>query len=143
MTRIRKGVSPVIATVLLILVAVAATVIIWTWVSGAAANNPTSQPALQEKITIDAVKYISGDNQVTIYVTNLGPTTVTITAGYVLDANNGTAVCQSTFTTNNQIDPQSTQSFTVTCTNSLEAGRPYTAKVVTSNGVSATYNFNG
>lgn len=37
-----RAVSPVIATVLLILVAVAATVIIWTWVSGAAGNNPTA-----------------------------------------------------------------------------------------------------
>ena len=141
MNKSRNGVSPVIATVLLILVAVAATVIIWTWVSGAASNNPTAQPALQEKITIDAVQYDSGTGTATIYVTNTGQVNVDIVSAFILNATTGTVVCGGPLTTPVSIAAQSSGQVQLTCT--LTQGEPYVAKVVTANGISATYNFNG
>ena len=141
MTRIRRGVSPVIATVLLILVAVAATVIIWTWVSGAASNNPTAQPALQEKITIDAVQYIGANNTAIVYITNTGQVNVDIVSAYILNATTGTVVCGGPLTTPVSISAQSSGKVLLNCV--LTAGEPYVAKAVTANGISATYNFNG
>ncbi len=147
MMRTKRGVSPVIATVLLILVAVAATVIIWTWVSGAASNNPTTQPALQEKITIDGVKYDSTAQKATIYVTNLGQYDVNIASGYIIDATTSEVVCANTtsISPNNlpvTIKPQSTGEIIIgNC--GLTTGKPYVAKVITTNGVTSTYNFNG
>lgn len=145
MKRARRGVSPVIATVLLILVAVAATVIIWTWVSGASSNNPTTQPALQEKLVIDAVKTVKTNattSTATIYVTNVGQVQANITAAFVLDGISGTVVCSGNLTSVVPLNPGGSDSVDVTgC--SFSPGHPYTAKVVSSRGISATYNFNG
>jgi flagellin-like protein len=53
---LKKGVSPIIATVILVLIAVAAGVMLWLWVSGFASTTPAQQQALNERIRIDAVQ---------------------------------------------------------------------------------------
>jgi flagellin-like protein len=142
----RKAVSPVIATVLLILIAVAAAVIIWAWVSGAASQNPTTEEALQEKIVIDGVNVTkntqSGESTtytVKIYVTNLGKTKVTISSAYVLNGTTGSAVCSEP-DLSEPIDVGKTDTVQISSC-SLTSGNYYIAKVVTTNGVSATYSF--
>jgi len=69
--KMRKGVSPVIATLLLILIAVAAAVLLYTWVSGLSAN-------------------VAG-SQVT------GKTLTVIQATWAMGPNNNTAVDKQTF----------------------------------------------
>ena len=129
-----RGISPVVATALLVLIAVATAALLYLWVSGTVANQPTEEPAMHEKIKIDAVSY--DGNQVTVYVRNVGSVKATLDAVYVIDAVNGTIVGSNTGL-NQAIDPGASTSTSVTTT--LETGRPYIIKAVTKDGVEATY----
>jgi flagellin-like protein len=57
----KKGVSPVIATLLLILIAVAAAVLLYTWVSGLSANVAGSQ-VTGKTLTVIQATWAMGDN---------------------------------------------------------------------------------
>uniref|UniRef100_A0A7J3X8F5 Flagellar biosynthesis protein FlaG n=1 Tax=Thermofilum pendens TaxID=2269 RepID=A0A7J3X8F5_THEPE len=137
----RKAVSPVIATLLLIVIAVAAAVLTYIWVTGymgtvAPRETPTQ---LQERIKIDAVEVNAAAGTVTIYVTNIGETATEIVSAYVLTFDY-TAVCGGPLTTSVSIDPGGTDEASITgCT--LTSGTSYIAKVSTSRGVEATYTF--
>ena len=139
----RKGISPIIATVILVLIAVAAGVMLWLWVSGFTSAMPAEQQALNERIRIDAVKVEGGggDNKdVTIYVRNIGKTDVAIGAAYILDTSN--IIIASTTDTQSMptISPGSVKEVKVSLV-PLNSGYAYVAKVVTINGVETTYTF--
>jgi len=51
-----KGVSPIVATAILVLISVVAGVLLWLWVSGFTSAATAEQPALAERIKIEAVK---------------------------------------------------------------------------------------
>jgi len=137
----RKAVSPVIATLLLIVIAVAAAVLTYIWVTGymgtvAPRETPTQ---LQERIKIDAVKVDATTNTVTIYVTNIGETDTAIISGYVLTTKY-TAVCGTTIANPTTINPGGTAEVSVqNC--QLTPGETYIAKVSAKRGTEATYPF--
>ncbi|MEM1545006.1 MAG: archaellin/type IV pilin N-terminal domain-containing protein, partial [Candidatus Methanomethylicia archaeon] len=79
----RKGVSPVIATLLLILIAVAAAVLVYMWVTGYVRTTATGGEEMAERIKIEAVSVSS--SALTAYVRNVGDVTATIGAIYVID----------------------------------------------------------
>jgi flagellin-like protein len=139
---LKKGVSPIIATVILVLIAVAAGVMLWLWVSGFASTTPAQQQVLNERIKIDAVQI--SNNIVTIYVRNIGNSDVKIGAAYILDT---TGIIKATNTSTNAnklptISPGSVDTVKVDVSSAgLQAGYAYVAKVVTINGVEATYTF--
>jgi len=139
----RRGISPVIAAVLLVIISVAAGVLVWTWISGFATRNPTAQPTLEERIRIEAVN-ISGSGgtyKITVYVRNIGSKLVNITSAYIIDVN-GSVVFSNT-TLNVDIAPGDVKPIPVKDTSiSLKPGYSYTIKVVTLNGAEATYRFN-
>ena len=133
----RKGVSPIIAAAILIMISVVAGVLLWLWVSGFTSAATAQQPALGERIKIEGVE--ASTTQVKVYVRNVGGAPVNITHIYILDAA-GTIVAQSGVTTLTIIDPGKVD--TVTANNlDLKKGATYTVKVVTGNGVEATYTF--
>ena len=137
----RKGVSPVIATLLLIVVAVAAAVLTYIWVTGYIGRTTTAAEAsqLQERIKINAVGYDSGNQKVTISVANIGDVQVNITAAYVL-TEGGTQTCGGPLTSGTTISPGAIEDVVVSeC--SLTSGTTYVAKVVTKKGTEATYTF--
>jgi flagellin-like protein len=139
----RKGISPIIATVILVLIAVAAGVMLWLWVSGFTSAMPAEQQALNERIRIDAVKVEdgSGDNKnVTIYVRNIGKTGVAIGAAYILDTSNTIIASNTTIQDMPLIPPGSVEKVRVSSVQ-LRSGYAYVAKVVTINGVETTYTF--
>ena len=144
MKLLKKGVSPIIATVILVLIAVAAGVMLWLWVSGFASTTPAQQQALNERIRIDAVQVSTtdGTTTVTIYVRNIGNSDVKIGAAYILDT---TGIIKATNTSTDKlptIQPNEVKTVTVSVTsNALSTGYAYVAKVVTINGVEATYTF--
>ena len=131
MTAKRRGVSPVIAT-LLIVIAVAAALLTYIWVTGYIGRTTSTAEAsqLQERIKINAVQVQqqSGAYNVSISVANIGDVQVTITAAYVL-TEGGTQQCGGDI---NDV-PISTGSIgNVQVTGcSLNAGSTYIAKVVT------------
>lgn len=143
MTAKRKGVSPVIATLLLIVIAVAAAVLTYIWVTGymgkvTGAVEQTSTQQLQEKIKINAVSVNSTTKTVKLSVSNIGDTDVTISGAYVL-TQGGTSVCSSSFSSVS-ILKGGIQDVTISSC-SLTSGTTYTAKAVTSKGTEATYTF--
>ncbi len=147
MKRLGKGVSPIIATIILVLIAIAAGVMLWLWVSGFITSTPAQQPALNERIKIDAVNISSSSSSsgsnLSIYVRNMGSTNVTITAAYILTTSN-TAIAYST-SINVMIPPgqvtKINMNIPATASANIKPGYAYVAKVVTANGVEATYTF--
>ena len=128
-----RGISPVVATALLVLIAIATAAILYLWVSGAASSQLGGEEVLYERIKIDAVQYDDTNNRVIIYVHNIGETPVTISAAYVINAT-GT-VAQDT-TLSKSLNPGDITQVQVSA--ALDPGI-YTVKVVTENGVEATY----
>jgi len=146
MTEKRRGVSPVIATLLLIVVAVAAAVLTYIWVTGYMGKvtgtvEQTSTAQLQERIKINAVSVSDGTTpSVQLSVANIGEVDVQISGVYVLTAN-GTLVCGQSSTTTilkGQIKDVPDDAFSCT---GLTSGKTYIAKAVTSKGTEATYTF--
>ena len=138
----KKAISPVIATLLLILIAVAASILVYVWVTGYASSVTGAEASqLQERIKIDTVSVPSGTagSNVTIYVRNIGNVEVNVTSGYVIDS--VTSEVMGFNTTSLRLAPGAVQQLNVTLTTSLTSGRTYIAKVVTEDGVEATYSF--
>ena len=141
MTRKRKGVSPIVSVILLILIAVAATVILFSWFSGTAGQNPTNEPALQERIKIDGVQVTDdGSNyDITVYVRNIGEVSVSLSTLYIINATSGSVVGQTSVT--GTIGPGDTTSVSINDVFANSVTGVFIAKVVTTNGVEATYTF--
>jgi flagellin-like protein len=81
----KKGVSPVIATLLLIVIAVAAAVVTYTFVMGFVGTSTASASTAQGQLTYDAYKVEgnAGNANITIYLRNNGGKAVTVNAVYV------------------------------------------------------------
>jgi len=137
----RKAVSPVIATLLLILIAVAAAVLVYVWVTGYASSvTSTGTPELQEKIKVEAVSVSDDGSSVTVYVRNIGDTTVNISSIYIIDAASSQVI--KTTSPNESLTPGQVKEFEITSISpALEAGKTYIAKAVTENGVEAALSF--
>ncbi len=142
----RRGISPVIAVLLLIVIAVAAAVLTYIWVVGymGSLQQQSGAEQLQEKIKIEAVSY--SDNTLTIYVRNIGDVRVNITAAYligpqgtVIASNLGLGDGKGVVLAPGQVS--SNGDITISVTGGLDPGTTYTVKVVTEKGTEATYTF--
>jgi flagellin-like protein len=139
-----KGISPVIATIILVLIAVVAGVLLWLWTSGFTSALPAQQQALYERIKIEGVKVNKTQDKVnvTAYVRNVGSVNVNISTVYILKPD-GTIVEYSKLGTPITISPGEVEEVTVSVTLRYyyTAGYVYTIKVVTANGAEAAYTF--
>jgi flagellin-like protein len=140
MTSKRRGVSPVIATLLLIVIAVAAAVLTYIWVTGYMGTLQAQAGAqqVQERIKIEGVQV--NNNQISaIYVRNIGDTKVKIADVYLLDSSGNVIDKASPSTT---LDPASSTTISGELpTTTLQSGKTYIVKVVTERGTEATYQF--
>ena len=150
-----RAISPVIATLLLILIALAAAVLIYVWVTGYATGlTKAGAPELEEKIKIEAVSYDNSSGKFIVYIRNIGDTTVEITDIYVIEAKSNEVKYRLTFTyatidpgtvssfgdanvTDNEVDHKPTDSVDVV----LNEGITYIIKAVTKTGVEASTSF--
>jgi len=123
-----RGVSPVVATALLVLIAIATAVLLYLWISGTVQNAPQSNIRFQERIKIDGVDRVND----IAYVRNVGDGQVTISAVYVINQTTGEVVSGNT-SVNTPIDPGKIGQITVTIPDS----GTIIVKVVTKNGVEA------
>lgn len=78
-----KAVSPVIATLLLILIAVAAGVIVYGYVVGFIGTSTKNTTVQQSVMSVDVASASSTTNKVTAYVRNSGSTATTPSAFYI------------------------------------------------------------
>jgi len=127
------GVSPVIATLLLILIAVAAAVLVYLWVTGYVGTATRAQPEMEERIKVEAVSV--SDTTVKCYVRNVGGVTATVAHAYIETRG---VVITSSGEISSSIPPGS--STTIPISGSLSSGI-YTVRVVTKTGVEASYTF--
>lgn len=137
-----KGVSPIIATIILILIAVSAGVLLWLWVSTFASSAPATQSqALRERMKIEAVNVNTTTKRITAYVRNIGDVPIQITSAYILDIS-GNVVSAYNITTGNIIQPGQLGQIKIDVSaTSLSLGFSYRLKLVTSNGIESEYTF--
>lgn len=68
----RKAVSPLIATLLLILISIAAASLIYVFVTSYISGSAGQRPTVQSQIVIEAASLEATDKKVTVYVRNVG-----------------------------------------------------------------------
>ncbi len=165
----RKAVSPVLATLLMIAVAVALAVVIFAWSQGFLSSTSSAvgteqgaqNIAAQSQITIENVIPDASSNKTTIIIRNVGSVTVDVSSiqviglpsnsgfkdsGYVMIDSSG-ASADGTYV--KAVDPSSASSYTlakgsavtvVLTLNNLESGDFITVKVTTTAGSFAQYS---
>jgi len=148
--RSRRSISDIVAVVLLIVIAIAAAVIIYMWLSGLIGTIHTSTSATQVKLEITgaSVTYMSATGKpsnytVTAYVYNPpGSPSTSIKVGE-LEFTNSTVICTNStpLTTPSTITPSSTATVTFQCivSSPLPAGTPVEIVLFTTEGVQVTY----
>jgi flagellin-like protein len=145
----KKAVSPIIATLLLILIAVAAGVIIYVWATSYIGQQIGSVGG-QETFVITNVKYnkISGTNYVNVTVINQGISAINITTIKVYASDYSTLVATNTTTTTYHgalIAPGATSTFNIRLKlvtgQQIIKGQSYVLEVTTVKGNTAVYRF--
>jgi flagellin-like protein len=80
----RKGVSPVIAVLLMIAIAVAASILVYVWSMGLIGTLQTGGgQQVREQVILEAYSWNSTDKTLKLYLRNVGATDVTIDSIYV------------------------------------------------------------
>lgn len=83
----RRAISPIIATLLLILIAIAAGVVVYAYVVGFIGNSTTNAGGATNTLSIDQLNLkgtSTGSLPVTAYVRNLGPSTESFNTGFYI-----------------------------------------------------------
>jgi flagellin-like protein len=138
MTAKKRGVSPVIATLLLIVIAVAAAVLTYIWVTGymGTLQSQAGAQQVQERIKIEAID-ITNDK---VYIRNIGETKVTIAAVYLINSATGSTIASDT-SVNTELSPGELMDVSLTLSGNVNSGVTYIVKAVTAKGTEATYQF--
>ena len=123
----KKAVSPVIATLLMIAVAVAASVIVYVWSAGLLGTLMGGGGAqVKEQVILEAYEW-TATNALKLYLRNVGAADVKIAAIYVGGTQNAPAA--------NTISVKSSMMLTATSgPANLAAGTAYVVKIVTETG---------
>ena len=131
----KKGISTIIAVLLMIVITVAAAVITYIWVMGYIGGTMTGvkTATTQSSITIDDAYNIT--KFVYVLVRNVGSTNATVSSIYIGTSSSNLANA-GTIAGTNKIAPLTMQSLNVTYT-SLKKGTTYVVKVVDTDGGSA------
>ena len=89
----KRGVSPVIAVLLLVVITVAAAVLVYVWLVGfmQSQTSTTGETALGEQLKFEAVS-LKTDGSFEAYVRNIGDRDIRIVAFYLLEADGRTVV---------------------------------------------------
>ena len=130
----RRAISPIVATLILIVIAVVAAVAVFGFIQGFVAQTTTNSQA-PSSIVVDAACVDS--STVKFVVRNVGTTDAKITAVYVLAPSDLHLLASSTFSST-PVSSGSVTSFSVGGL-SITASGYVIVKVVTADGSSATY----
>jgi hypothetical protein len=135
-----RGLEPIVAAVLLILVAVVGAVLIYLWFAGyvTRATSQAETIAVSEKLKIEAARLVAGTRTVELYIRNIGGDTARVVHVYVLRPGSISPVCSDSLTTPLTINPGDVEVLTHnlpgggTCV--INAGYDYVVKIVTQRG---------
>jgi len=133
-----KGLEPIVAAVLLIVVAVIGAVLIYLWFAGyvTKATSQAEQMAASEKLKIEAASLTTSPTlQAQLYIRNIGGDTVRLVHAYVLRPGTISPVCSVPINPAATIGPGVMSNTTVTLTGcTINAGYDYVIKIVTQKG---------
>ena len=133
-----RGLEPIVAAVLLIVVAVIGAVLVYLWFAGyiTKATSQAEQTTASERLKIEAANITLSKNQSYLYIRNLGGDKVTLATAYIFRPGTINPLCTNqSKITNNIINPGELQlvNFTVAgC--GLQSGYDYVIKLVTLKG---------
>jgi flagellin-like protein len=132
---LRKGVSPIIAVLLLILIAIAAGVMTYAFVAGWIGSTTKTTTVAQGQLAIDFAELDVGAGTAVIYVRNIGGVPVTINNIYVEDTSGS---LMTLYSTSISLNPGNvaTISFSISGTG-ISDGDVYTIRVVAEDGSTA------
>ena len=71
-----KAISSVSVTLILVVIAVIAGMLMFVFTIGTLATMTSEKSAVEEKVAIQLVQYASGSTHITVYAQNIGPGTV-------------------------------------------------------------------
>lgn len=128
-----KALSPVVASIILIAVTVAVSVVVAAWMGGTTIGLMGSA----EQVSITNVAFTGSNNTISVMVQNSGGTASNITSAFV----NGVAATMyygSSTSTNVPLQQSTTITVDLTGT-TINAGTAYTIKLITMKGTSAVY----
>ncbi|HEU97354.1 MAG TPA: hypothetical protein ENO36_00660, partial [Fervidicoccus fontis] len=138
---VKRGVSPIVATLLLILIAIAAAAVLYVWVNTLSSSTTQYNPGnVASAISIDAADLSTNTRTLTAYVRNVGSNVISGVLNVYIYNQTGTLIAtgQSGSVT---IQPGQVQSISVTLSittgNQITQGTTYTVKVVAPGGASA------
>jgi flagellin-like protein len=147
----RRAVSPVLATLMMVAVAVALSVIIFTWSQGflsqtgeaAQSGQQAQNIAAQSGILIEAVTFntTASPPTATVYVRNVGTTTVTVDSAQMVIRSGASSRIEIPSLTSTSIPPRESQSITLSNFDSLNSGDVVTIKLITTAGTFAQATF--
>jgi flagellin-like protein len=136
----RKAVDPIIATLLLIAIAVAAGIIVYVYVNSLAGGLTSGGgQQVSDQLSMDAYNYGTIGSGVTLTIRDVGSTTVTINSIFF----DGALIPSGSLTNQNpatcaigtvSIAPTGTCSFTLTPGTAPSAGTSHTIKILTTSG---------
>jgi flagellin-like protein len=128
----RKAVSPVIAVLLMIAIAVAAAILVYVWSMGLIGTLQTGGgQQVREQVELDAYDWKTTAGTLNLYLRNVGSTDVSVAAVYVEGVQDWTGA--------SVISIHSLITLGVSTGTSLTSGAAYTIKVVTVTG--AVFSF--
>jgi len=129
-----KGVSPVIAVLLMIAIAVAAAILVYVWSMGLIGTLTTGGGSqTREQVIVDAYAW-NATGDITLYLRNVGSAEVILDAVYV----GGSVASTDMASTLPVLGPVET--VTVTPTGSYTSGVAYTVKAITKTGGVFTFS---
>jgi len=131
-----RGIEPIVAAVLLIVVAVIGAVLVYLWFAGyiTRATSQAEQISASEKLKIEAAG-LTASGSVTLHVRNLGSDTARVVHIYILRPGSITSVCHGAVSPVVTINAGGVESFTRTLSGcSLSSGFDYVVKIVTQKG---------
>jgi archaeal type IV pilus assembly protein PilA len=133
----KKGISPIIATLLLILIAIAAGVVVYAYVIGFVGNTTGTgtNPIVNEKFSINAWTYNSNNDSMTIFVQNTGSNAINITSAYVYSGTG--SLVSDDLSLGYVISPSATVSV-VAHVSGVQLNQDYKVEVISANGNVAT-----
>jgi FlaG/FlaF family flagellin (archaellin) len=131
-----KGLEPIVAAVLLIVVAVIGAVLVYLWFAGyiTKSTSQAEQMTASEKLKIEAATLTA--SSVTLYIRNIGGDTVTLVQLYIFRPGSMSALCTATPTSPISITPGSVETVTVSLPTAcgINAGYDYVVKIITRKG---------
>jgi FlaG/FlaF family flagellin (archaellin) len=133
--RAKRAFSPVIASLILMLLAVAAGVVVYAYVMGwigGATKNPETQTG---QMSLDSAKAVASTNIITAYIRNIGGKSLTVNRAYVDDTNVTSVTGALTFS------PTVVTALTINATSpGLTVNYSYEVKVVCTDGTALVFS---